>query len=494
LQPATHTECVMDNATASPTSTNSSTWHHAQAMWSSLPITQRLMVLKAARHIMASQANKFAAAISPELARTPADTLIAEVLPLLDACKFLEREAESILATRSLGRRGLPLWLAGVKSEVRRAPLGKVLVIGPANYPLFLPGVQTLQALAAGNAVVWKPGHGGKAVADLFAAAMYAAGLPQDLLRVADDSTEATYAELDAKADIVVFTGSAKAGSAVLNQLAYVATPAVMELSGCDAVIALPSVDLAKLEKALAFGLRFNGSATCMAPRRLFVLGASREATNAMIERIFAALGQIEGCSLAESTRHRLANLLEDARDAGAVLRGKLEQNQRPILVTNATPTMGIARTDIFAPVLTLMEVRDEAELLVAMDDCPYALTTAIFGDEREAQQLAEKITAGTVLINDLIVPTADPRVPFGGRRQSGFGVTRGREGLLEMTAVKVVSVRRSASQKHYEPTTADHEHLFDGLIKAAHTDDWRTRWTGVKELLRAACKLRTKQ
>ena len=79
------------------------------------------------------------------------------MLPLAEACRFLEREAEAILAPRRPGRRALPLWLSRVRREIRREPLGVVLIIGPGNYPLLLPGVQLIQALAAGNAVLLKP-------------------------------------------------------------------------------------------------------------------------------------------------------------------------------------------------------------------------------------------------------------------------------------------------------------------------------------------------
>ena len=132
----------------------------AQRTWSAMTVADRLRVLKKARHALARMSAEMVDAISPELSRTRGDTYVAEVLPLLAACEFLEREAEQILAPRRLGPDGLPFWLAGVDTVVARVSLGTVLVIGPSNYPLFLPGVQVLQALAAGNAAVWKPGRG----------------------------------------------------------------------------------------------------------------------------------------------------------------------------------------------------------------------------------------------------------------------------------------------------------------------------------------------
>jgi len=149
----------------------------AQSRWAMTAVKDRLRVLRTARHAMAADAAAFAAAISPRLARAQADTLVTELLPLLDACKFLEREAKRLLAPRKLGRGGRPFWLGGVAAEIYREPIGHVLVIGPGNFPLFLPGVQVLQALAAGNAVTLKPGVGGAVFAELVLRHLRAAGL-----------------------------------------------------------------------------------------------------------------------------------------------------------------------------------------------------------------------------------------------------------------------------------------------------------------------------
>jgi acyl-CoA reductase-like NAD-dependent aldehyde dehydrogenase len=183
--------------------------------------------------------------------------------------------------------------------------------------------------------------------------------------------------------------------------------------------------------------------------------------------------------------------LVDRAVRMGALVHGELSAEQRPVLVTDVTAAMEMARADVFAPLLMLMESPNKTELLNAMEACPYALTAAVFGDEHEALALAESITAGTVLVNDLIAPTADPRVAFGGRRASGFGVTRGTEGLLEMTAVKVVSGRRGKSVRHYEATGPEHVGLFEGVIAASHAGTWVERWRGLKQMVKAARRLK---
>ncbi len=469
-------------------------WRTAQRDWASRPVVGRLRVLRAARHLLATRTDALCGAISGELARNRADTLVAEVLPLLAACTFLEHEAAGILKTRRLGRRGLPFWLVGVSSSVERVALGRVLVIGPANYPLFLPGVQVLQGLAAGNAVVWKPGAGGAAVAWVAAEALREAGLPEGLLRVTEESVAAAQAVIAAGVDKVFFTGSAESGRRVMRQLAETLTPCVAELSGCDAVVVLASAELGRLVEAVAFGMRLNGSATCMAPRRILLVGASEERREDLIGRLITAFAAVDAVRLGDATATKLRGLVEEAVGDGARVHGVLDGLQRPILLTGVRAEMGIAKADVFAPVVSLIEVADVEEAVRVQEACPFALTASVFGEEREARAVGARMMVGTVVVNDLIVPTADPRVPFGGRRGSGFGVTRGAEGLLEMTAMRTTAVRRGDSRRHFEATTAGHEGLFEGVIGIAHGSGVRARIMGLMRMVRAGKDLGAKR
>lgn len=458
------------------------------ALWASLPVKARLKVLRSARHGMAARAEEFAEAISPRLARTKADTLATELMPLLAGCKFLERNAERILATRKLGSSGRPVWLMGVAAEIERVPVGHVLVIGPGNFPLFIPGSHVLQALAAGNRVTWKPGVGGAAVAQLMARVLHDAGLPQGVLAVTDESVEAAQQAMAAGPDKVIFTGSSKTGHSLLGELAKTATPAVMELSGADAIVVTPTADLEMVAKAVAFGLRLNGGAVCMSPRRLFATPATMTALRPLL---YAELAKVPGVALDAGTAEKLRGMLEEARSAGAEVRGVVAaEGQRPVLVDGATAEMSVTRSDVFAPVLSLIEAESMMHVPELYAKCAYALTVAIFCDranERKARALGSMLKTGTVLINDIIAPTADPRVPFGGRGESGFGLTRGAEGLLEMTAVKAVLMRRGGVMLHLDATRDEDAAMFAGMIRATHGSGLRTRWSALMQLAKSA-------
>ncbi len=359
-----------------------------------------------------------------------------------------------------------------------------MLIIGASNYPLFLPGVQALQALAAGNAVLIKPGMGATQAAEALAETFVAAGLDENLLHVLPEEPEWVESAVEAGANKVVLTGSAQTGRSVQSLLAKSLTPATMELSGCDAVFILDSSDLGRVAKCLAFGLRFNGSATCIAPRRVFV-------PVTMITELERRLcDQWSSADNKPSTQFtdRTIRLVGDAISRGArvVMGGFVGDNGS---VTLAAPTvlsdtrigMELLRSDVFAPVMSIVPVASIGDALRTDRECPYALGASVFGEEKSATKVAGLIEAGCIVINDLIAPTADPRVPFGGRRESGFGVTRGAAGLEEMTQMKAIVHQRGTWLPHLdEPTPLDAK-ILSSYLGMSHgpTWSWRLRSAG---------------
>ena len=424
----------------------------AQPGWAAVPVARRVRLLGRVRRSVAADPLALARTVGER--RSLAETLSAEVLPLLEAIRFLEQRADTLLRPRPVGRLGRPLWLWGVSAELRREPFGAVLVLGPGNYPLFLPGAQVIQALAAGNAAVAKPAPGCLAPMRALAESLRAAGLPDGVLAVLPDSVAAGSAAVATGFDRVVLTGSAATGRQVLRAAAERLTPCAMELSGSDPVFVLEGADIGLTAAALAYGLRLNGGATCIAPRKVFI----RPDQAGPLERALAGrLADAPAVAVPAPVLARLRALLEQAQATGARLSGwPGEAATRPILVADALPDLELLRQDVFAPVLSIVPVPDEQAALAAAALSPYALGAAIFGPPEAARCLAARVRAGSVVINDLIVPTADPRLPFGGRGESGFGVTRGAEGLLEMTVCKTVLLRRGRFRPHLDARAED--------------------------------------
>ena len=457
----------------------------AQPAWAGVGPKARLEVLSGFRHRLARRAEEVAATVTLGR-RSAAETVAAEIHPLADAVRFLERRAPGLLRPRRAGGWG-PAWLGGVALEVRREPLGVVLVVAPGNYPLLLPGVQALQALAAGNAVLLKPAPGGVGAARALAELLGEAGLPAGLLGVLGESPRDAEAAIEAGVERVVLTGSADTGRRVLAALAPRLTPATLELSGCDACFVLADADLELVARSLLFGLTFNGGATCIAPRRIFVVGSERAAE--LAGRLGEKLADRPPVEVAGRSERRLREVVDDAvARGGRIVAGGAPSGgvMAPTLIAGAEPRMALFAADLMAPIAGLCAVDGEEEALAAASACPYALGASVFGRPDSARRLAGRVTAGVVVINDLIVPTADPRVAFGGGGESGFGRTRGAEGLLEMTATKTVVRRRTRWRPHLaEPRPGDDRALF-AMLRLAHAGTLRERLSALGELTRA--------
>jgi acyl-CoA reductase-like NAD-dependent aldehyde dehydrogenase len=451
----------------------------AQAKWCDLAIRDRLRILNGLRFRITNDPRSLAATVGRE---NIAETLAAEVLPLLDACRFLEREATRILKATNASKRSRPTWLWGTTVELIPEPLGVVLVIGPSNYPLMLPGIQALQAVAAGNVVLVKPAVNCSLAMQTLVDLAESVGLPVGVMQILPESPDAAAMAIRSVVDKVFFTGSATTGQLVSRELAASTTPAVMELSGCDAVFVLDDADPELVSDCLVLGLTLSQSQTCMAPRRVF-------ASDAMTDRILPLLQQKLDARANDTDSGRpggeaghralrfVAEKIQEAISAGAQLvhgslspRGDQTELSGVVILDQVTSDMSVARTDLFAPVLSFLRVADEEQALREHVQCPWVLSASVFGSTARCQLFARRIHAGCVTINDLIVPTADPRVSFGGRGRSGHGVTRGAAGLLEMTQLKAIVSTRPWFKPHLKPPTPLDADVLEQLIRLEHS------------------------
>jgi acyl-CoA reductase-like NAD-dependent aldehyde dehydrogenase len=327
----------------------------------------------------------------------------------------------------------------GVAHEIRREPHGVVLVLAPSNYPFFLPAVQVLQALAAGNAVLVKPGENGAEAAFEIQARFCGAGFPQGLIQILGESPEHGAEAIELGVDKIVLTGSARTGAAVLAQAAETLTPCTMELSGNDAVFVMDDADAVLAAECVAYGVRLYGGRTCIAPRRVFVWES------------------------------RVGDFRRELMRAGG----------KDVRVVNDLDSDGA----FGEPFVSVIPVPGPAEALRQYQNSDHRLGASIFArDLAKARQFAETLDAGSVCINDLIVPTADGRLPFGGRKRSGFGVTRGAEGLLEMTVTKTISVRAGKFRPHLNAKQAEDATALSGVARLIY-GGWAAKWQALAEL-----------
>lgn len=490
------TACIYD-VTASRTRRQDRPVPH----WSSVSLKDRLACITRFRRSVAAQPKPFIDRLCELPWRTLAsESLAAEVLPLLDAARFLERRATRLLKPRKLGRRGRPLWLTGVHAEVRRDPLGTVLIIAPSNYPLMLPGIQILQALVAGNHVMVKPSPASSACTmvlwEMFNQ-LVDAGVPKEAIEILGSDVAVVGETLRShRVDKVVLTGSLDSGRAVMRELVgdqqaatNHPTPAVMELSGCDAMFVLDGADQQRVVRALRFGLTFNQSATCIAPRRIFVDQKVDATLRPKIEAMVQALPPMR---IKPETAKRMAELKQQSLTRGAsIVTGSCDDDQSavaPMLILDQMQNSPIFDgLDIFDPVIAYRTFKTMDQALQIHQQCRYQLGCSIFGPVGPARELAKQLQAGTVTLNDVIAPTADPRIPFGGRGYSGFGSTRGEEGLLGMTQPRVILERRGGVMGHLDQLDEDERFAYQSvlhLIRVSHGQTWSERLRSILSLI----------
>jgi acyl-CoA reductase-like NAD-dependent aldehyde dehydrogenase len=324
------------------------------------------------------------------------------------------------------------------------------------------------------------------------------AGFDPELVALLPESPEAARAAIGARPDKVLFTGSAATGEKILAQLAPHLIPATMELSGCDAVIIRADADLDLAVKALVFGLRLNSGATCMSPRRVFVARSIATEFEGRLARAFnfrSSQGEEAQTSiLADQRLHTSAvneeirPLLDDAIAGGAYfIAGVMRFDGAiltPLVLGGLSPEASLLHEDIFAPILCVVTVAGDKEALARTNDSPFALAASIFTrDESAARALAIRVNAGVVTINDLIIPTADARLPFGGRKRSGFGVTRGAQGLLELTTPKVITVTRGKFRPAFDAPQPGDTKMFQAYLRLSYGRGLKTRWVALISL-----------
>ena len=463
------------------------------AEWAATSLRERIRRVCQLRHLLAANPQPFIDAIQLPFRRSCTETIASEIIPLADACNFLEHNAARLLRPKRLGSRGRPLWLWGNQCEIHREPLGRVLIIAPGNYPLMLAGIQAVQALVAGNGVLFKPAPGTGEVARLLAEALRSCGVPDAAFIVLDESAEAAKVYYD-QIDKVVLTGSVRSGKAVAADLAAHLKPTVMELSGCDAAIVLPGADLKLTAACLRFGLWFNGSNSCIAPRRVIAYASIADSLAIEIQK---ALDTVPPVKLPPHVCAHVTELGQEAVAGGAQLLSNQwpsPSTMTPLLFDHATPGMRLQREDIFAPLLSITRVNSIAEIHAANASCPFALGASIFGPVEEARKIARQLNAGSVVINDLIAPTSDPRIPFGGTGASGFGFTRGAEGLLDMTRPKTVQISRGSPRFHLQMHKNEIEDLLRAQLRFFHGARRSERFAALKQLISAARRLQKEQ
>jgi aldehyde dehydrogenase (NAD+) len=337
-------------------------------------------------------------------------------------------------------------------------PMGVIAVIATWNGSSGAFGMAAGPALAAGCCVVMKPSelapfgmiHIGRLALE--------AGIPPGVVNILPGGPQAGERLVrHPGVDKVTFTGSPATGKRIAAACAESLTPCLMELGGKSPVIVFDDADL-DAAAARAMSITFNSGQICTFGSRLLVQASIYDQ---LVERIVANLGKVKqgdpldpetvmGPVINQSSCDRIMGMIEQARNAGAdVLAGGRRRDGTLADGFFIEPTVlavdndaEIARTEVFGPVVSVIRFEDDEEAVALANDTEYGLAAYAFTrDVTKAIWIADRLDAGAVGVNGGTAP-GHPNVPFGGRKQSGYGKQGGRDGVMEFVHTKSVQIK----------------------------------------------------
>ena len=433
----------------------------AQPSWASLSFRDRAHVVLQARKIVLAELDEIGKLISRETGKPAPEALSMEVVPGLDLMHYFARDTARLLQPHKIdiGQYGF----MGRSSQVIYKPLGVIGIISPWNFPWATPLAEVVMALMAGNAVVLKPSELTPLTALKIGEVFQRAQLPKGLLEIVtgDGTTGAALTDVGPEAGLgkIMFTGSVATGKRVAASAAKHLTPTVLELGGKDPMIVLEDANLQSAARAAIWGAFCNAGQACASVERCYVHESIATRFIELVVKETLALKQDNPAEkevdVGAMSNERQLQIVEEhisdalARGARVLTGGRRVKNfggwfHEPTVVTEVDHSMDLMRDETFGPVLPIMTFKTDDEAIKLANDSIYGLAASIWtGNIARGRRLAERIEAGTVMVNEVVYTHAIAQTPWGGVKQSGYGRTHGRLGLLELVSPQHIHVNR---------------------------------------------------
>lgn len=418
----------------------------AQTGWGALTHTERSRYLNQAADAVEANAETLAVLLSREQGKPlngpNARFEVGACTAWLRATAAFELEPEVLVDDE------------GGRAELHYRPLGVVGAIGPWNWPMMISVWQLAPSLRMGNTVVLKPSEY-TPLSVLALVHVLNTALPVDVLHVVSGGREvgdalASHPDIDK----LMFTGSTATGKAIIRSSADTVKRVTLELGGNDAGIVLPDADPQTIAQDLFWGAFINTGQTCAALKRLYVhediyddvVAALAEVARAMPMGVGLDENNVLGPLQNKAQFDIVANLVQAAKDSGArvVVGGEPEQGQPgyfypTTLIADIDNDNPLVAQEQFGPALPIVKYSTIDEAVEKANALEVGLGASVWSsDKGKALQVAARIQAGTVWINKH--GAVDPRLPFGGAKQSGYGLEFGVEGLKHLGQPQVIS------------------------------------------------------
>jgi succinate-semialdehyde dehydrogenase / glutarate-semialdehyde dehydrogenase len=424
----------------------------AGAWWGGLGFPTRRERLLRWSALLANRIDELAALINAEGGKPVAEAIV-ESVAAIDHIAWAGKNAKRVLGLRKV--RGSVLVMEHA-AYLEYQPYGVIGVIGPWNYPIFTPMGSIAYALAAGNAVVFKPSEYtpavGKYLIDTFAEIVP----ERPVLQIVYGMGDVGAALCRSGAGKIAFTGSTRTGKKIMAACAESLTPVLLECGGKDAMIVDADADLDAAAAAATWGGLTNAGQTCIGIERVYVVDnvydafldklAGRAKSLTVGAEADADIGPITVPAQIDVIRRHIASALADG--GHAVLGGPEAVRPpyvTPTILTDVPETSEAVTEETFGPTLTVKRVADVDEAVRLANAARYGLGSAVFGKAR-AMKTARALRSGMTSINGTLTFAGMPSLPFGGVGDSGIGRIHGDDGLREFTHPKAITKRRARS------------------------------------------------
>lgn len=424
----------------------------AATWWEGLGHAERRKRLLRFRSLMAQRIDDLAALMTAEGGKPRIDATM-ETFVTIEHIAWAAKHARKVLGPRRVGGSLLQPEYSG-RLEYRA--YGVVGVIGPWNYPLFTPMGSIAYALAAGNAVVFKPSEYTPAVGQWYVDLFREVVPEQPVLQIVHGLGDVGAALCRSGVDKLAFTGSTATGKKVMAACAETLTPVLVECGGKDALLVDADADVRAAADAALWGAMTNAGQSCVGIERVYVHEKVYDAFVKTIveqaEKLTFGDGPAQdvGVITMPGQREIIKRHIDSAlADGGRALLGGPDSVRgpvvRPTILVDVPESSAAVCEETFGPTMTIAKVPNMDEAVELANAVPYGLGGAVFS-RRHGVKIARRLRAGMVAVNATFAFAVLPELPFGGVGQSGFGRIHGADGLREFARASSIAKRRLPS------------------------------------------------